>query len=125
MEKRKLSRVNFNIRALLSYKGLNFEGDVENLSLSGIFIRTGNKLDIGLNETMDIKINMLGSSSDLNINLKGIVVRNDEKGIGLKFEKVDLDSFIHLKNIIAYNFGDEDRIMDEFFNFISEKKDEA
>lgn len=125
MEKRKLSRVNFNIRALLSYKSLNFEGDVENLSLSGIFIKTGNKLDIGLNETMDIKINMLGSSSDLIINLKGIVVRNDEKGIGLKFDKVDLDSFIHLKNIIAYNFGDEDRIMDEFFNFISEKKDEA
>lgn len=121
MEKRELTRVAFNIEATIHYQERTFSGKVDNLSLKGMFIQTSEKFK--LQDSIQITIHLAGETSDLAINLNGIVVRMVEQGIGVQFDKVDLDSFIHLRNIVAYNNGDEDKVMDEFFTFISHKTD--
>jgi hypothetical protein len=120
MEKRELTRVAFDIEAVVKCQEHTFSGKVDNLSLKGMFIRTAEKLN--LHDTIQITIHLAGETSDLEINLNGTIVRITEQGIGIQFDKVDLDSFIHLRNIVAYNSGDEDRVMDEFFDFINHKK---
>ena len=67
---------------------------------------------------MDAAIYMEGTTSRLKIKVKGRVLRSDESGTAIVFKSVDIDSFIHLKNIVAYNEGDEEKIMKEFFNSI-------
>ena len=116
MDKRKLSRIDFYVEAVFSYQGLEHKARVKNLSLKGALIETNEKLDIGINEKLDIVLSVKGLSSTLEIHAKGIVVRKEEASFGLKLENMDLDSFIHLRNIIAYNSGDYDKIMEEFIN---------
>jgi PilZ domain len=119
MEKRALTRVAFDIDATITYQEHTFSGKVNNLSLKGMFILTTEK--VKLQDTIQVIIHLAGETSELEINLTGTVVRITDEGIGVQFEKVDLDSFIHLRNIVAYNSGDEDKVMDEFFSFVNQK----
>ncbi len=119
MEKRELVRVPFQIDATISAENQTVQGKIENISLKGMFILTDGQFK--LNDMVRITIHLAGESSDLEIDVTGIVVRKNEKGIGVRFEKVDLDSFIHLRNIVAYNSGDEDQVMDEFCDFVNHK----
>jgi hypothetical protein len=119
MEKRELTRVAFHIEAIIKYQERTFAGKVENLSLKGMFIQTAEKLEV--TEPISIIIHLAGDSSDLEINLNGNVVRVDQSGVGVQFDKIDLDSFIHLRNIVAYNSGDEDNVMKEFLSFVNHK----
>lgn len=116
MEKRNLSRVLFNTKAVIRYGGAEVDGEVENLSLNGMFIRTQQRIPLG--ETVEITIQLAGDTSSLSIDLEGKVIRTAEKGVGLLYQKVDLDSFIHLRNIVSYNSTDSDSVMEEFLRFI-------
>ncbi len=119
MEKRELVRVPFQIDATISAENQTVPVKIENISLKGMFILTDGQFK--LNDMVQVTIHLAGESSDLEIDVTGIVVRKNEKGIGVRFEKVDLDSFIHLRNIVAYNSGDEDQVMDEFCDFVNHK----
>ena len=119
MEKRELIRVPFQIDTTILFENRTFTGKIENLSLKGMFILTDGQFK--LQDIIQITLHLAGESSDLEISVTGVIVRKNEKGIGVQFEKVDLDSFIHLRNIVAYNSGDEDKVMDEFCNFINHK----
>lgn len=112
MEKRKCSRVGFEIQASIFYKNTIIEGFVKDLSLTGIFLIGTN--DIPLGEDVSIIIRLAGNDSNLSVSLYGKITRCNESGLGIEFDAIDLDSFIHLKNIIIYNYGDSDKIMDEF-----------
>ena len=116
--KRELSRVGFDIEALIHYKTSTIKGTVENISLKGMFIHTLQSID--RDEPVEITINLAGDTSDLSIKVEAVVVRTTESGIGVKFQKVDLNSFIHLRNIVAYNSGDDTKVMAEFFEFVKQ-----
>ncbi|MEN1759629.1 PilZ domain-containing protein [Anoxynatronum sibiricum] len=117
-EKRKLSRVLFQIRALIKKENMAFTGKVENLSLNGLLIHLTEKTDdLHSGDNVDVTIDLAGESSGLFINVTGQVVRMEEDGsLALHLTHIDLDSFVHLKNILAYNSGDYDKIMDEFMD---------
>lgn len=119
MEKRKFSRVPFHIEAEINANGSNFKGEVENLSLKGMLVHIHDHL-LELGTPLTMIINLTGVNSNLSINLKGRVVRVSQEGIGIFFEEIDLDSFIHLKNIIDYNVADPEKVKEEFFEYIRE-----
>lgn len=118
MEKRKFLRVDFKLKAFVSCRNLSFKGEVENLSLKGMFVRTKEKLQPA--DMVETTIYLTGTSNplDISVNIKGRVIRTEENGIVLEFKEMDLDSFAQLKNIIAYNNGNADKVMDEFVNAI-------
>ncbi|MBN2040888.1 MAG: PilZ domain-containing protein [Spirochaetes bacterium] len=116
MEKRTNTRILFNVTALVKYKEKEIKCSVENLSLNGILVKTDENIPVG--EEVNINILMEGSTSHLTINLEGIVKRSDDSEMAAAFKSMDLDSFIHLKNIIVYNEGDEEKIMKEFFDTV-------
>jgi len=120
MEKRVFSRILFQAEAVVEYGGETIKGQVENLSLNGMFLKTHEK--ISQDEAVEIKIFLSGASSDLSINLRGAVVRLDSDGVAIQFKEMDLDSFVHLKNILTYNRGDESEVMEEFYRFLERKK---
>lgn len=122
MEKRNFSRIRFRVGTVISWQGHNYKGDVENLSLQGMLAHINAQIPEG--EEVDITIYLTGVSPEIPINLCGEVIRNSEHRMGVKFVRMNTDSFIHLRNIMAHNTGDSSRIMDELFNFIKHRQEE-
>jgi len=119
MSTRKFSRVNFQVAATVKAAARHFHGEVDNLSMSGMFMVTGEQLQPG--ETVDISIILNGVTPEINVRITGKVSRIAENGIGFTFEKTDLDSYTHLKNIVSYNTDDADKITEEIQHAIDEK----
>lgn len=119
MSTRKFSRVRFNVGATVRITDRQFQGAVENLSMTGMFLVTGEQLAEG--ERADITIVLTGTLPEIAVNFTGIVTRTTPDGVGFTFEKMDLDSYMHLKNIIAYNIDDAEKVMEEIGHSIDEK----
>ena len=112
MEKRNTIRVPFHVRSIVKYKDNILEGDVVNLSTGGMLLNTGETIPVG--ETVQVSIYLYGSSSQLSLAITGKIVRGSEKGLAVRFTELDLDSFIHLRNIISHNAVDDENIIKEF-----------
>lgn len=119
MSTRKFSRVKFNVGATIKIADRQFQGAVENLSMTGMFLVTSEQLAEG--ETADITIVLTGTHPEIAVNFNGIATRITEGGVGFTFEKMDLDSYMHLKNIIAYNIDDAEKVMEEISHSIDER----
>ena len=119
MSTRKFSRVHFNVGATIRFAERQFQGAVENLSMTGMFLVTTEQLAEG--QQVDIKIVLTGTVPEIAVSFNGIVTRLAEDGIGFTFEKMDLDSYMHLKNIIEYNIDDAEKVMEEIGHSIDEK----
>lgn len=119
MSTRKFSRVQFNVDATIKIAERQFQGAVENLSMTGMFLVTSEKLTEG--EGVEITIVLTGTLPEIAVNFNGIVTRIADDGVGFTFEKMDLDSYMHLKNIIAYNIDDAEKVMEEISHSIDEK----
>jgi len=78
------------------------------ISLQGLYVLTSEPFPAGT-ECM-VNLRLTGSSSDLQLDILGTVVRTDDTGMAIKFESMDIDALIHLKNILYYNSGDPERI---------------
>ncbi len=119
MSTRRFSRVHFNVEATIKTADRLFQGVVENLSMTGMFLVTSERLPLG--EAVEITIVLTGSSPEITVSFNGKTSRIVENGMGFVFEKIDLDSYMHLKNIVAYNIDDAEKVMEEICHSIDEK----
>ena len=88
MTERNFSRLPIHLEATITYNGTVVEGELDNISLKGVFVRTTQK--IPLNDS--IMITIYHHTRDLQIcRLKGRVVRITDDGVALEFEKTLLD----------------------------------
>ena len=119
MSTRQFSRVNFRVAVTVVAAGRRFSSEVENLSMSGMFMITAEQLQLG--EPVEISILLNDTSPKIQVSVTGKVSRIAQNCIGFTFEKIDLDSYTHLKNIVSYNIDDADKIMEEIHHAIDEK----
>ena len=119
MKTRKFSRVQFHVGATIRIADRQFQGAVENLSMTGMFLVTSEPLVEG--DLVDITIALSGNIPEITVNFNGVVTRITEVGAGFTFDKMDLDSYTHLKNIITYNSDDAEKVMEEIGHAIDEK----
>lgn len=109
MDKRKRTRVDFSIKVEIARTGDEFKYmDLRDLSMRGLYAYTRKPFNIG--EDCDIRIGLLDGNDEAVIVLKGVVVRTDDKGMGIQFTEIDADGFQHLRNIMYYNTGDPEKI---------------
>jgi hypothetical protein len=80
----------------------------KDISMKGIYCFTENPLPQGTRCLIEIVLT--GTSTELKIRIEGHVVRTEPGGMALFFDALDLDAFIHLKNVLYYNSGDPERI---------------
>lgn len=108
-EKRGHSRVDFTtrIRVVMNAKGktARFEASSKDLSLKGVFVNSDDTFEEGT--PCEIDIFLTGSTEKIVLNIQGTVVRTEERGMAVSFDTMDVDSYAHLRNIIAYNMDDD------------------
>ena len=110
-ERRQFTRVHFHVFAEINHQGTVVTGQVVDLSLKGLFVYTGSTLEVG--EVVDVKIRMPLTNPPLEFHLRAEVMRNTANGIGFKIVESDVQSFTHLRNIVAMQAKDPDRVLDE------------
>ena len=119
MATRKFSRVNFKVSATITVAKHQFQGSVENLSMNGMFLITSERLAIG--DAVEITIYLTGSDPEISVGFSGRTSRVTNEGLGFTFEKIDLDSYTHLKNIVTYNMIDSEKVLEEIHQSLDEK----
>ena len=103
-ERREKLRENFETKVIIITDNKVFAETVsKDVSLKGIYVRAP-----GLKKGMECKtiITLTDSSPELKVEIHGKVARVDDNGAGIIFSQpMDLDNFIYLQNIVAYNSG--------------------
>ena len=119
MEKRNFTRIPFQTKAIVRAKETTVIGVVDNLSLAGIFLKTPERLRV--NRLVKIELLFTGTSSQISIILDGKIMRHENLGMAIQFRNVDIDAFIHLKNLISYNTNQMGKVEEEYQAFIEKK----
>lgn len=118
-DRRNFSRVDFRVSALLQSEGIAIKGEVRDVSLHGLYLETPERIPVGT--PVEISIYLSATNEPVVINVSGVVARLVPGGIGCAFEKIDADSFAHLRSIISYQGKDESKIMTEFAEYFVKK----
>ena len=115
-ERRHKTRVHFetHVNIKTGNSEIRAEADSEDISIEGIFVKTQDKIPEGT--PCDLEILLTGSSTRLVLTIKGIMRRQEENGLAIGFESMDLDSFMHLKNILLYNATDPEEVEKEMLS---------
>jgi hypothetical protein len=112
-EKRKFTRIKFDTEVKLTAdQTVIVSNQLRDVSLGGAFVCSPQTLPKGTICVLEIKL--VGPASLLRIGVEGQVVREEEDGMAVKFTRIDLDSLIHLRHIIAIRSGDPKGVDDEF-----------
>lgn len=110
-ERRNFTRVPFHIYVEIQYLGQVITGQVVDLSLKGFFVQSEQKIALG--EELDVKLRMPSTNPPLEFRLRAETIRATTEGIGLKIIGADVQAFTHLRNIVAMQSNDPDRVLDE------------
>ncbi len=115
-ERRTRTRVHFMTQVIVKTDESEIvaEANSEDISIKGLFVNTEERIPVGT--PCDIEILLTGTSTRLALTIKGIITRQDASGLGIAFDSMDLDSYVHLKNIVLYNASDPEDIEEEMFS---------
>ena len=85
LDRRKYTRITVDIPAALSLLQVDayHSGAIANLSVGGCFFPAENELPLGADCNISITVGE-GIQTE-NFDLKGVVIRSDEMGVGIKF----------------------------------------
>ncbi len=115
-----MSRINFKVDAILSYKKFSHKCCVRNISLTGLFLVTDKDVQEGENVTVTVIVESESTAGQIVLQCK--VTRRDKDGVGLEFTEMPLDSYMFLRNIVAYNYGDFNTIDQEYCRHLASRK---
>ena len=92
-QRRKTTRTElwFDAEAIVKSKHGVLSGKVVNLGSKGMFLETSEKMP--RNVEVDIKIIFKSESPSELSDIKGVVVRHEDKGVGIQFKEIDLEDF--------------------------------
>lgn len=110
---RNFTRVELAAGARIETDQAQVPGDVANISMNGMFIRTRQQLPV--DNTVRV---FIYPGADEEIHVQARVLRSSEGGSALKIEKMELDSFVKLRNIISEKCDDQEVIMREVFKVV-------
>ncbi|MBF0143159.1 MAG: PilZ domain-containing protein [Magnetococcales bacterium] len=111
-DRRHFSRVHFQHElTLLDQRGTSYPGAFNDISLKGMLFWC---------ETLPPKGSVVTGTMPLGeeqLRICGQVLWADtERGAAIRFTDMDVESFSHLRRLVALNMGDSEKIDDEFFS---------
>jgi hypothetical protein len=92
VNRRRHARVHLHADARICCGAQTITGEVENISLKGLFVKTSGQLPIG--EQVEITLFFHGSSGRLSFSIQATIVRLNGRGIGFAFERIDIASLL-------------------------------
>ncbi len=104
-EKRHFTRFKIDGSTVVHYLDKKFPAELLDISLKGALFTKPTEIQLPINSTCDIQINLEGS--DVVINMSGHITHRLETQVGICCDHIDLDSITHLKRLVELNLGEE------------------
>jgi len=98
MQQRKFPRLRFSSDASIKTGKGVFPGILENLSLSGLFVRTGGLMTVG--DTSEITFPLPAVSHTDKVHIRAVAVRVEDQGVAFSFRNIDHATFSVLKSVL-------------------------
>lgn len=112
-EKRIFSRSNVNNRVEIITDDGVLSGQLGDVGMSGLSIRTDATLPAGAEYPVAILLEM-ADSAELRLNMQGRIARVDGEGMAVEFTEIEADSFDHLRKLVLYNTEETEKVENEF-----------
>jgi len=111
-EKRRFSRVVYDVRAKLTVGEQTFEpAHIDDLSIGGCLLPM--RVALALGSPCRITIFLPGEKSGPVVRVQGEIARVDSGQVAIKFTAIDPESLAHLQNIVLHNSPDADKTEEE------------
>lgn len=117
-ERRRFTRIPYNVAARIEASGSHIQCKIKDLAFRGLYATGETALAEGT-EVL-VVIHLTDDAERAPLNIKGKIIRKSQKGFGVEFNEMDLDTFTDLKHILIYQGGSEVLLMDELMDFIEE-----
>ena len=120
-EQREFSRVSVAMRVqVTSGKKTIFSPQLKNVSMSGIFLISPEKLPAG--SECQVAIFLEARENQERIEARGKVIRIDDAGMAIHFEEIiGPESYHHLRNLVLYNAPNAEKMEKEIEDHIGIK----
>ncbi len=110
VEKRRFSRILFNVRTKLRVAGTDYSVDqIVNLSVGGCLLVVDGEFSVGDPCTVFILLDRMAPG----VEVGGEIVRKGDGEVSVQFTSVTPENLMHLQNIVRYNAEDPERIEEE------------
>jgi len=114
MDKRNFTRVDYTECASVKHDDQVFFCDIKSISLQGMFVKTTQ--EIPLNSPVEITIY---HPPDDSFRFYADVVYFGENGLGMRIKRMDVQSFVHLRDVVAMQCNDNELITRETYRVTS------
>lgn len=111
MEKRKFIRADFVTHGKLSVGEEEYDVGVRNISLKGALLVIPDEYTAPSGSEAVLTIPLSGSI--IVIQAQGAIVHVDGNEVGVKFNRIDAESMIHLRRLLELNTADPSKIEEE------------
>jgi hypothetical protein len=111
-ERRRFTRIHFACEVRLSNAQGIWSGELVDISLKGLLIQVPPDWPGEVGQPFSIELR-LGEEGDAVIKTKSRIVHQHEQWVGFAWERIDIDSFTHLKRLLQLNLEDEAQFMRE------------
>jgi len=113
MNSRDFTRVTYAVGASISYGNEVVICTTDNLSLRGMYLKT--RQEIPLNTPVDVTVY---DSSLSSLKFNALVVWREESGVGLKINKLNVDTFVQLRDIVTEKSKDQGAVLQETYKML-------
>jgi hypothetical protein len=117
VQKRRFSRISFAEKSIVEFGGSFFEVDLLNISLKGALVQFGEGIECRQGDTWKLSFHL--GNSDINMEFKAVVAHTGGNLAGVKFVETDLNTMIHLRNLMEARTMDPEKVRSEL-NFLIE-----
>ena len=109
-ERREADRVRFESHIVIktSKDTVGATADSRNISLRGIYLVPEKKLPLDTACTLDITLT--GYTSKMTVTVPGRICRHDDQGMAVDFLDMQVDCFVHIKNLIKLHTAEDTTI---------------
>ncbi len=111
MEKRRFSRVSFAEKSIVEFEGASFEVTLHNISLKGALVELGEGFSCRPGDSWRLTFHL--GNTEVKMEFRAVVVHVDGNLAGVKFVETELNTMIHLRNLMETRTMDPEKVRRE------------
>ena len=107
-DKRRFSRIQFEIDSVLVVDQQRFPTQIADISLKGALVNKPDDWTVPIGASAVLEMRLLGSDILLRMQLE--IAHEKDDRLGIRFVSIDLESISHLRRLMELNLGDSELI---------------
>ncbi len=111
MKERHFSRVSFAEKSIVEVDGSSFEVNLLNISLKGALVQFGEGFACRPGDSWNLSFHL--GNSDIIMEFRAVVVHTSGNQAGVKFVETDLNTMMHLRNLMEARTMDPEKVRSE------------